>query len=262
MATVLDTLITKLGFQTDTSGLEKAESGLKDLKSKAIAIAGTIGTVLGGGFLLNRIADAADETLKFADSIEVAVEEVSALDFAVQRQGGTIEGLRSSLVNMTAKLGEAARGTGEAKTAMEVYGLTLEKKDGTIKTTTDVLLDLNTAFIDLSRAEQLDLANKFGLDQGTIRLLQTAPDEVHRLLVEAKDLGVLTRQEAQRAAEFNDGLVNMSQALNKLGMEAGTALFKPLTDLFNLIAQGTQYIREHITFFKILGGMLYVVAAG
>ena len=262
MATVLDTLITRLGFQTDTTGLDKAEKGLSDLKTKALAIAGTIGTVLGGGFLINRIADAADETLKFANSIKVSVEEVSALDFAVKRQGGSVEGLRSSLFNMTTKLGEAARGTGEAKTAMDAYGMTLEKEDGTMKTTTDVLLDLNNAFMDLSRLEQLDLANKFGLDQGTIRLLQTAPDEVHRLLVEAKNLGVLTRQEAQRAAEFNDGLTNMAQALNKLGMEAGSFLFKPLTDLFNLIAQGTQYIREHSRFFKILGGILTTVAAG
>ena len=40
MATVLDTLITRLGFQTDTTGLDKAEKGLSDLKTKALAIAG------------------------------------------------------------------------------------------------------------------------------------------------------------------------------------------------------------------------------
>jgi len=260
MATILDTLITRLGFETDTTGLEKAESGLSDLKSKAVAIAGVVGTVLGGGFLINRIADTADETLKFADSIEVAVEEVSALDFAVQRQGGSVEGLRSSLVNMTGKLGEAARGTGEAKTAMEAYGLTLEKEDGTMKTTTDVLLDLNNAFQDLSRAEQLDLANKFGLDQGTIRLLQTAPDAVGDLLVQARSLGILTRQEATRFAEFNDSITNMGQGLMRLGIDSVTILIQPLTDLFNLIAEGTQFVREHSRFFKILGTTLTIVA--
>jgi len=260
MATILDTLITRLGFETDTTGLDKAESGLSDLKSKAVAFAGVVGTVLGGGFLINRIADTADETLKFADSIEVAVDEVAALDFAVQRQGGSVEGLRSSLVNMTGKLGEAARGTGEAKTAMEAYGLTLEKEDGTMKTTTDVLLDLNNAFQDLSRAEQLDLANKFGLDQGTIRLLQTAPDAVGDLLVQARSLGILTRQEATRFAEFNDSITNMGQGLMRLGVDSVTILIQPLTDLFNLIAEGTQFVREHSRFFKILGTTLTLVA--
>jgi len=260
MATILDTLITKLGFETDTKGLDRAESGLSDLKTKVIAVAGIVGTVLGGGFLVNRVADAADETLKFADSVGVAVEEVDALGFAVQRQGGSIEGLRSSLFNMNTKIGEAARGTGEAKTALEAYDIQLEKTDGTIKTSAELFLEINKAFKDLSKVEQFDLANKFGIDQGTIRLLQTAPEEVANLLTQAKSLGVLTRQEAQQAAEFNDSLTNMARGLNRIAMESGKALFQPLTDLFNLIAEGTQYVREHSTFFKILIGTLTAVS--
>ena len=262
MATVLDTLITRLGFETDTTGLDKAESGLDDLKTKTIAIAGAIGTVLGGGFLINRIADVSEETLLFADSIGSAVEEVSALDFAVDKAGGSVDGLRGSLFSMAERLGEAARGSGEAITLIEDYDLALTKADGTFKNTTEALLELNKVFVTLSTQEQIDLALKFGIDEGTIRLLQMAPEAVEELLIQAKSLGVLSRQEAVRFKELNDSITNMGQGLLRLGIDSINFVIRPLTDLFNLMAEGTIFVREHITFFKILTGLLATVAGG
>ena len=74
MATVLDTFITRFGFETDRSGLDRAEKGLANFKSSALKIAAAVGGILGGGLFLNSIANVADETLKWADANGIVID--------------------------------------------------------------------------------------------------------------------------------------------------------------------------------------------
>jgi len=256
MPTVLDTFITRFGFQTDTKGLDKAKKGLSDFKSTAIKIGASIGAILSGGFLLNRMADLADESGKFADSIGESVEAVDELGFAVKRQGGSIEGLRGSLEKVNERIGEVSRGQGEAKAVLESFNISVQKQNGDLKKSSELFLELNKLFQTLSVAQQFDLANKMGIDKGTIRLLQTSQNVVHGLIQEARDFGVLQRKDAAQAAEFNDSLTNLSQAFQAIKFAIGGVLFKPMTEFFNLIAKGTALIRKHSRFMKIFGTIL------
>ena len=60
MATVLDTFITRFGFETDKTGLDDAKKGLGDFKASAIKIAAAVGSIIAGGFFIKAAADAAD----------------------------------------------------------------------------------------------------------------------------------------------------------------------------------------------------------
>lgn len=260
-ATVLDTFITRFGYKTDTSELSKASKGMTDLKTQAIKIAGVVGAVLGGGFLINKIADASDETLKFADSVGVAVEELSALEFAAQRQGGSIGGLRSSLEKINKVIGEVSRGQGRAKLAFEDYGLTVEKTNGELKTADELFVELNKKFSDLSRVQQFDLSAKLGIDPKTIRVLQTAPDTLKQLTSEAKAFGVLTRKDAETAAEFNDRLTDLNQVMKNVGQVIGAKVMRPLIQFFEVVAKGLQILRENNRFVKVLLAILGSLAA-
>jgi len=261
MATILDTFITKFGFETDDSGVDEAETRLSDFKANAIKIAAAVGGVLAGGFFLKAAAEAADETLKWADANGIVIETLGELEFATQRQGGSVEGLRGSLANMQRAIGEVERGTGRAKLAFEDYGLSVKNSNGQTKTADELLVDLNKKFATLSRAQQFDLATKMGIDQGTIRLLQTAPDEIERLRMEAADLGVLSRRDAESAAEFVDGLTNIGQAMQALKFEIGGLVFEPLSKFFKMIALGIAFFRKHKGVFLSIIGILGLVAA-
>ena len=241
--------------------MQKAEKGLSQLKTSALSIAAGIGAILGGGMFLNQIADAADETIKFADSVGVAVESLGELEFATKRQGGNVEGLRSSLVNINRAIGEVERGTGRAKLAFEDYGLSVKKANGETKTADEMFLELNRKFAGLSRAKQIDLAMKMGIDKNTIRLLQTAPDEVERLRVEAAKLGVLSRQDAASAAEFNDGLTNLAQVMNTIKFELGGLVFEPLAKFFKILANGLAFFRKHKAVMLTIVGIIAGVGA-
>jgi len=259
--TVLDTLITRFGFETDKSGLDKAEQGLTDFKGAAIKVAAAVGAILGGVYFLKVIAEAADETLKWADSNGVVIESLGELEFATQRQGGSVEGLRSSLSNINRAIGEVSRGVGRAKIAFEDYGLSIKNSNGTTKTADELLVDLNRKFVTLSKAQQFDLATKMGIDKGTIRLLQTAPDEIAKLRREASKLGVLTRQDAMAAADYMDGLTNIGQAISALKFEIGGFFFGPLANFFKTMADGIALIKDNIQFVNIFIGVLGVLVA-
>lgn len=259
MATILDTLITRLGFETDKSGLDQAEKGLGDFKSSAIKVAAAVGAVLGGGLFLKAIANTADETIKWADANGIAVESIGELEFAVQRQGGSVEGLRSSLANLNKSIGEVERGTGRAKLAFEDYDISIKKANGDTKTADELLVDLNQKFGGLSRAKQFDLAAKLGIDKGTIRLLQTAPDELTRLTAQARVLGVLSRKDAEAAAKFNDGLTNMAQVINSIKFEIGGFVFEPLSKFFKLLANGIAFMRRHEGLLISIAGIIAAV---
>lgn len=261
MATILDTLVTRLGFQTDKTGLDKAEKGLNTFKSGAVKIAATVGSILAGGFFLKRIAETADETLKWADANGLVIETLGELEFVTQRQGGSIDGLRASLSNMNRAIGEVERGTGRAKLAFEDYGLSVKKANGQTKTADELLIDLNRKFETLTRAQQFDLAMKLGIDKGTIRLLQTAPEEIENLRKEAAKLGVLSRRDAEKAALFVDGLTNIGQAIQAIKFEIGGLLFAPLAKMFNKIADGISFFRRHEKIFKTLIKILGLVGA-
>jgi hypothetical protein len=259
MATILDTLITRFGFETDKSGLDKAQKGLTDFKATVFKVAAGIGSILGGGFLLNQIAETADETIKWADANGLAVESLGELEFATQRQGGTVEGLRASLSNLNKSIGEVERGTGRAKLAFEDYGLSVHKSNGDTKTADELLVDLNKKFVTLSKAQQFDLAMKMGIDKGTILLLQTAPEAIADLRLEAARLGVLSRQDAARAAEFVDGMTNIAQAINAIKFEVAGFFFEPLAKFFKMIANGISFFREHKEILLSIIGILGAV---
>lgn len=261
MATVLDTFITRFGFQTDKTGLDQAEKGISNFKSSAIKVAAAVGSILGGGFFLNAVATAADETIKWADANGLAIESLGQLEFATQRQGGTVDGLRASLSNLNKSIGEVERGTGRAKLAFEDYGLTVKNSNGTTKTADELLVDLNKKFATLSRAQQFDLAMKMGIDKGTIRLLQTAPDEIARLRMEASRLGVLSRRDAVRAAKFVDGMTNMGQAMQAIKFEIGGFLFEPLKKFFDLVTDGIVFFKQHKEIILELIGIIGLVGA-
>jgi hypothetical protein len=258
--TIIDTLITRFGFKPDPSGIHEAKGMLNTFKSHAMEIFGTLGALIGGGMYLGHVADAADETLKFADAVGVTVESLSELEYVTKKQGGSAEGLRGALYSLNRIIGEVERGVGRSKKAFEAYHISIKDANGHIKTADQLLLEVNGKFSSLSREKQFDLAAKMGIDSGAMKLMQTSPKVIEELMGKARQFGVLTRQEAESAAKYKEALVDISTAFKKVGYVLGAAVFEPMSKFFDLIASGTAFLREHSQFIKILTGVIGVMA--
>lgn len=260
MATILDTFITQFKWDVDDSGIKKAEKKVTDFKVGAIKVLGIIGAVFTGSAFINKVANAADETLKFADANGVAIERVQELEFATQRQGGSVNGLRGTLVSLNKTLGEVSRGIGGGIDVFKRYGLSARDASGQIKQSDEFLLELNGTFQALNRQQQIDLASKLGIDSGTMRVLQLAPTQLQKVINQARQFGVTSRQEAESAAAFNDSLTNVGQALSFIGTVIGAKLFVPLSELINWFAKGVSVIGKHERILKVLGGTILLLS--
>ncbi len=251
--TVIDELVTVVEFESDTKGLDKASRSISSFKTGALAALAPIVALFSGGLFINSIVNAADEMLKFADATGVSVEGLQDLEFAAKRQGGTIDGLRGSIERLSEKMGEAfSLGTGEGVEVFEKLGISLIDTSGKLKSATNLMLELNTSFQTLSRGEQISFAAKLGIDVGTLRLLQTAPNELQKLIEQSKNFGRITREDALEAAKFNDELTNLDTQFTRITQVIGLSVLPALTEFLIDFGEVVSFIKDNSEFFIIL----------
>ncbi len=265
MATVLDTFITRFGFETDTKGLKKAEKGLSDLKESAFKIAAVAGSILGGGFFLTGVAQAAVDTAKFADALGLTIEEMSTLEFIAQKVNVPIETLKGQAFNLAQALNEAATTGAGISDDLTRFGLSAKDASGKTKDLTTFIDEVRVKMQGLNTIEQADLADKLFFDEETIALLKATPGLIAEITKEAKALGILTREDAAKAKEFQDGLINLRLGIKNVQTTIGNLFFDKLTGLFETIEEGFKFFEKHekkiVKALKVIGLAFTFLAA-
>ena len=212
---LLDELLVGLGFEYDPSEVKQFKKDIGDtvdtIKVLArVAVAGA--TAITG--LTIASTKATDEQGKLANEIDSTVEEIDALQFALQRAGGTSNGMSTSLQQLSIRASEAARGVGSGIEAFGLLGISTTDVNGKLKSTTGLLIEVSKQFVGLEKGKQIELAEKLGL-RDSIRLLQQGPDAIQGLIQEAKALGITTGEDAAIAEEFQDSLVDLWQIIKQ-----------------------------------------------
>lgn len=232
---LIDELLVGLGFEYDPKEMKqfKEDVGKTTGVIKGLAKAAVAGAVAITGLTVASTR-ASDEQGKLADEIGDTVENIDALQFALERSGGSADGMTSSLRNLAIRASEAARGVGSGVEAFGLLGISATDSNGNLKNTSDLMLEVSQRFQGLSQAKQIELADKLGI-RDSIRLLQQGPNAIRELTDEAAALGVTTAEDAALAAEFQDSLTNLwrivKQASRTLSREL-VPIIKELTDSF------------------------------
>ena len=227
MATILDELVSILGFQLEgKENLDAFKRGLDDASKKsesfgasivgaakgAVAGLAAIGVAVKGATagmfaMANAAAGPLDEIVKAADRAGVSVEAMQELGFVAEQSGSSVGEMTNAVEMMSRRLAEAARGQGRAKTALEAYGLSATDASGNIKNAADFMGELADTFQGLSEAERLDLGRQLGLSRGLITMLAQGNDEIDRLRQVARDAGLIfTDEDARNAEAYNDAM--------------------------------------------------------
>jgi len=208
--------------------IEGADKGTEDLADTLSEMAGEAKKAAKAFFALYAVRAAqgrilslaaeADELGKFSDRLNVNIGEVDAWGGAVERSGGNASSFRASLESLNEKLVETAiKGTGEIIPFFAQMGISIADANGRARSTLQILPELSNAFQSLNRQESAAIGKKLGLDNATILLLQNGNKELDKLLARQKELGVITKEDAEIAAQFNDSLSDMTRSLNALG---------------------------------------------
>lgn len=254
MSTVVDELITILGFKLDP-GAEAEGSKLTTItqnitKGAAVAAAAIVtftGTMVE---LVSKFSDATVENSRFADSIGVTVSELKQWEFAAKRVGGSSSDLRSDLLKLSQSMSSPI--PGEFNQTLFMLGIATRDAAGNIRTPIQALEDLSKKFNSFSAIKSQEWGQKAGLNQTMIRLLQQGSKGLEELKSKAKDLGALIPEDVTGSAKrFHDAMEDVHTVMatiSKIIASNLTPLFADLTEKFSKwLVANKEFIASNLT---------------
>lgn len=218
------------------------QAGLKRTASVGRTAFRSIAVAAGAVTLTRLTADTIETTDrmgKLAQRLKITTEGISELGFVAERGGVSFNTLALGIQRLERRVAEAARGTGEAKSALRELNIDATKL---------VQLNLDQQFEVVAEAlsqvanesDRTRLAMKL-FDSEGVQLVQTMQDGakgIRELRIEAQKLGVtISSDVAARAAAANDNMTRFRAAVGALARSIAIQIIPPLTEFFRWLAE-------------------------
>ena len=225
-------LATKFSFTGSLKPLDTLNSGLTSAIGTITKVTGvlTVAGVALGGFIVNTLAGA-DAQIQLSRETGVAIEEMQKWGYIASVNGGSAAALESSIVGLSQRIGEAANGAGEGVEVFSRLGISLRDSNGKVKNADAVLGDLQGRLSKFSQSEKISILNKLGIDKSMLQTLQLSSDEMSKLMSKAEMLGVISGEDANSIASFNDSLTTLKFGLDTVQKRMAIAFAPQLTNL-------------------------------
>jgi len=276
---VVTELVSQFSFKGDLKPQENFNANLK--QSVALLSAVAVGFYGATGVLFAFVAEAtsaADALLDMNAETGISVESIQELGFAAALSGSSTEAMTASLAGLAKVSGDAARGLGKGKKAFDELGISVKDSSGNVKTADILFGELRDSFARLGtdQATQKSIIAALGLDPSTLQLLNATSEEVAVLVEKSRALGIVTTEQAQAAAEFQDSLDTAKFAVSAISQQIAIGLaptMQRITDGFvefliankDLIQDGLKYLGETLVavsgFLNRMAPILGVLAA-
>ena len=198
------------------AAFDRVSKGLKTVggtaKSAGIGIAkvglAATGTAAALAIFSQRNFEAIDSLGKTASKLGVNVELLQEMRFAAEQTGIAQNTLDMALQRFIRRVGEAAKGTGEAKGALKDLGIQLKDGEGNLRSTRDILGDVADGIMNTeSSSEQLRLSFKFFDSEGAalVNTLKNGKKGLEDYAREAQSLGfILDTETVANTEKFAD----------------------------------------------------------
>lgn len=205
-------------------GLDKAGSAIKSF-GKTVAVFGTAVSAAGMGVevgLLGAVYSAVSlgsELSDMSDRTGVAVEDLSALGYAAQLSGASLEDVQAALRKQSRLM---VNDSVESRKAVDDLGLSfdeLRKMSGG-----DRFKAIGKALNDISNGEERAGKAQAVWGKGAMTLLPMLKD-LDELLAKQKKLGIgVTKEDAQKAEALGDAFDDLKLSVKQVVLEVGFAL--------------------------------------
>jgi len=210
-----------------SKSMRTATAGLRGFTGAALGIGGGL-SIAGLAISFKKTAESIDELAKTSRKLGIATEELAGLQVAAERTGVTIPTLNMALQRMSRRIGEAAKGAGEARGALSELGL-----DAKIlaKQSPDVIFRKIAQAMSLQtdQTNKLALAQKLFDSEGValVNTLALGEQGLAKYRREAELLGLtMSSKEAAKVEEFSDALGRLQGAFSGAGRQL-TIKFAP-----------------------------------
>lgn len=226
------------------------ESGIKSsiatVSRFTTAIASLAG-IAGFGALIKSSIDTGDKIQKLAIRLNASTEAISQYAYVANLAGVDIEALGKAWQRQSANIGDAVRGTGEAKQAIEDLGLDLKKLAALKPEDQFEAIAAQLGKVNDS-AKRLSIAEDIWGGRGAAAALQIMDggiEKIRELRSEADRLGLtLNREQADRMAAINDSITNMKSSLQGLANTIAIIAGPAVTEFFNTLSVGLPTLKD------------------
>lgn len=189
----------------------------KGLAKVAVGLTAAVGAV---SLVVAKYVGMLDAIGKTSEKLGIDPLFLQKLRFAAEQTGVKVEALDMGLQRFIRRTAEAARGTGEAKQALEDLNISLFNSDGTLRDVESVFFDVADAIANTrDSSEQIRLAFKF-FDSEGVALVTTLRDGSAGLKEfgkEAENLGLLiSNVTVDRAEKFADSINRVKKQINAI----------------------------------------------
>jgi len=230
------------GAASDLDGLtdssKKAESNLAVLKSGAAAVGVAIAAAATAAVAMTKAnIDAADSAGEAAAAAGISVENYTRLGYAMKFSVGGADALDGSMKFLNKSMYDAANGSKSAQAAFDSLGVSYTNADGSLRESTDVMLDVADKFAGMKDGAQksamaMDIFGKSGAEM--VPFLNQGAAGINELTAQADRLGVtLDGPTADAAGQFNDNIDMLKGAAKGFGNEVMKGLLPSLNNLGN-----------------------------
>lgn len=225
-------LATKFSFQGSMKPLDNLNAGLTSAIG-SIAKVTTVFTAAGvalNGFLASTLASA-DAQVQLSRETQIGIEEMQKWGYVASVNGGSADAMQASLVGLSRRIGEAANGAGEGVEVFQRLGISIRDGEGKIKSADLVMRDLQSSLGNLSQAEKISVLDKLGIDQKMLQTLQLSSTEMDKLMSKAEALGVISQDDADKVAAFNDSLTTLKFGVDNIQKRLAIAFAPSLQEV-------------------------------
>lgn len=244
-------------FSGVTGSMKNVVSEGKKLVSTVAGLVGKMGILFGatGGGLLALAKSTANAGSAVADSAKragVGVTLWQEYAHAAEQSGVSLEQLEKSFIKLQDISVKAARGDKSQAGLLKSLGIDPKTVNGEVKTADTLFLELADklkAFEDIGQGAKAPQALKSLLGDEGVKLLPMlgeGRDALIALRQEAHEFDMFSKEDTQRASEFNNSLAKTQKALMGIGVTVGRKITPELTKLFDKLTELANKYRETI----------------
>ncbi len=206
------------GLRSVNRVLRKVVRGLKAGATAALKFGGTaiVAGVAAAAVAINKVADAADSLAKRTRRLKFPIKEFQEWQFVAEQSGLTTEEFDKSIEKFTKGVGEARAGTGTLITILKKSNPELLRQITNAKSSADAFeLYLKAIQGTENQLDKTALATAaFGRTGAKfLNVTEQTTEAIQALRKEQRENGVITKQQAKFAEDYNDAVNSLKRSL-------------------------------------------------
>lgn len=242
---------------------EKLKGSFSSLAREALGVVAAFATA---NYIVSAFWRASDFAAQMNDASETlnkSVESLTLWGAAAKENGGSVEGFIGSIESLNSAMAMMdATGKSRVKPFFDQLGISMLDVHGKARPVMEMLPEIADSFSKIDKDQSNAIGRKLGLDKGLILLLQKGKSEVEDTIKRYRELGVVTKKDAEISDEFHDAQDRLAYAFNVVFTKIGTAVLPVLTKLVDALADFGGWISKHqALIFGFFGGLGVVLAA-